>query len=159
MKDLSFIYGELEGAGTEIGRIVPAGFTAPTLFGPCQGWGRGFEALRPLQISSRKLMSYEKVAARRPSSFLAWCPHGVHRDVEAPTNPLCGSRPRIPWSSESSDCRLGSRSGPEHVFRSGAIGARGERRRPIAALNKCLRTSYTTATLAGFLAATSSPAR
>ena len=29
-------------------------------------------------------MSYEKVAARRPSSFLAWCPHGVHRDVGAP---------------------------------------------------------------------------
>ena len=46
---------------------------------PCQGWGRGFESLRPLQMSSRKSVRYEKAAAKRPSSYLAWCPHGVHR--------------------------------------------------------------------------------
>ncbi len=28
---------------------------------------------------SRKSERYEMAAARRPSSFLAWCPHGVHQ--------------------------------------------------------------------------------
>jgi hypothetical protein len=107
---------------------------------PCQGWGRGFESLRPLQVSSGKSERYERAAERRPFAFQRWCPHGVHRDVEALTNPLCGKRPKISWSSESSDCRLGSRSGPGRVFRSSAIGAGGERRRPNRRFNKRLRT-------------------
>jgi len=41
---------------------------------PCQGWGRGFESLRPLQFSSRESERCEKAAGRRPFAFLAWTP-------------------------------------------------------------------------------------
>jgi hypothetical protein len=126
-------------AASRIKRQGAGSVTAPF----CSGIGAvhnlakvGVEGSNPFARSkfpSRKLISYEKVAARRPSSFLAWCPHGVHRDVEAPTNPLCGRRPRIPWSSESSGCRLGSRSdlGTYFVPARSEPGVRGDAQSPL----------------------------
>lgn len=48
----------------------------------CQGWGRGFESLRPLQILSRTLESYERAARAARVVFALGVPR---RDLEART--------------------------------------------------------------------------
>jgi hypothetical protein len=57
MEGFQFECRELEGGGTEIGRVVHADVGSWVPSGPCQGWGRGFESLRPLRALGRPCLS------------------------------------------------------------------------------------------------------
>ena len=62
--------GEPEGEGRPDGALCAGGFARSRRVAaqPCQGWGRGFESLRPLQIFSIKLKNLK--AALRGHFYL-----------------------------------------------------------------------------------------
>jgi uncharacterized protein (DUF433 family) len=88
---------------------------------PSQGGGREFESLRPPQIFQRKSERYEKAIARRLSSFLAWCPHGVHRG-ERGRQPIApaGNHASLKFESTSYIFRSIGRLIPEDVMSAAA---------------------------------------